>query len=67
MTIIVVHFVMKRPPRTQRTVAHGVEHALVPLVLKALENPTPPMGEAEDVGVVEMATLRAEPPTAIIQ
>ena len=29
MTILVlVHFVMKRPPRTQRAVAHGVEHAL---------------------------------------
>ena len=28
--LVLVHFVMKRPPRTQRAVAHGVEHALVP-------------------------------------
>ena len=26
--LVLVHFVMKRPPRTQRAVAHGVEHAL---------------------------------------
>jgi hypothetical protein len=30
VTILVVHFVPKGAPRTQRAVAHGVEHALVP-------------------------------------